>query len=71
MNERYEFIEYLEGLPIRVYLHSVRSFPFHWHQELEILMSIKGSFYVEYKGKMMRIKEGDLVVIGPNIIHAT
>ncbi len=71
MNDRYEFVEYLEGLPIKAYVHTVRSFPLHWHKELEVLLAIKGSFFVEFRGELVRVSEGDIVVIGPNVIHAT
>lgn len=71
MNTQYEIVEYPDALPIRTYAYSVRSFPMHWHQEMEILLVLKGSIHVMLQNTNVTIKAGELVVISPNVLHAT
>lgn len=43
----------------------------NWHENLELQLCIKGNGYVFLDGKMYEIKQGDIVVINPNVIHLT
>ncbi len=71
MNNKYEVIEYPDPLPIRTYFHSLDSFRMHWHQEMEILLVLKGSIHVLIQNTTYTIEEGELIVVSPNTIHAT
>lgn len=70
LNDRNEFVNFPEGLPIRADVHLLRSFPLHRHKEPEVLLDIRGSFFAEFKGSRVRVSECDVVVIIPNVIHA-
>ncbi len=71
MNNQYEIVEYPDQLPIRAYFHSIDSFHMHWHVEMEILLVIKGSLHVLIQSNTYTLGEGELIVVSPNLIHAT
>lgn len=71
MNNKYEIIEYDDILPIRIGIWPLNSFRLHWHQEMEILFVLKGSIHVMIQNETHRVSRGEIIVISPNLIHAT
>lgn len=43
----------------------------NWHENLELQLCIKGNGYVFLDSQMYEIKQGDIVVINPDVIHLT
>ncbi len=43
---------------------------FHWHEKLEIVQCIDKGFAVITDGQRFEVKEGDLIIIGEQIIHS-
>lgn len=41
----------------------------HWHQEMEFLLVEKGRGFLRLNRERLRIREGDLLVINPGVIH--
>lgn len=71
MDNQYEHIDYMDELPVQTYLSSVSSTRLHWHQEMEIILVVKGSMRAQVQNVMHHLREGELLVISPNQIHAT
>ena len=69
MGISYELIHNQDGLPIRVFIHSVESLKTHWHKEMEILLVLKGSVKIKRGSEDHLMKENDLVVINSREIH--
>ena len=67
----YEFIRSEEGLPLKVFLHSVNRIQMHWHNELEILFILKGSIELRIGSELYLLKENDLILINSKEVHNT
>ncbi len=46
-------------------------FPYHWHKYIEILYCISGSVHVAVENTEYHMETGDMVLIGPNVVHRT
>lgn len=71
MVNKYEFVEYIDVLPIRISQHTVDQFPLHWHPELEVLLVLKGTIQVTMRNEPHTLRRGELLVVSPGVIHAT
>lgn len=71
MYNRYEIVEYSDVLPVRTGFWPIDSVHLHWHQEIEILFVLKGSVNVMIQNNAHIISEGEIIVISPNLMHAT
>ena len=71
MGYRYEMIEYSDGFPIKLIVHSVDGVESHWHNEMEILLILKGTVDIRIGDRQYRLKEDDIIVINRNEIHST
>lgn len=47
----------------------LRYFPFHWHEEMEIICVEEGSLVIRVLSETYECSKGDIVVIPPNCIH--
>ena len=68
----YEIIRHTAGnagLPFRVILGNVQFNRLHWHDSLEILCCIHGSFHIKINGRKAVLQEGDLITVGGGIAH--
>ncbi len=45
--------------------------PFHWHRFIEILYCDSGTVQVFIENTEYRMTEGDMVLVGPNVVHRT
>jgi AraC-like DNA-binding protein len=45
------------------------NYPFHWHTYLEILYLEKGKLDVSINGTAYALREGDIVIVNPDLIH--
>lgn len=67
----YERVAPLEkNFPIKFSVHKGRCF-LHWHEHLELLYYLSDGDKVFCGEKTYTVHEGDLVVVNPNILHAT
>ncbi len=71
MSGFYELIKSEEGLPLKVFLHSVNKLNMHWHKELEILLVLKGSINLRIGKELYTLRENDLAMINRNQTHNT
>ncbi|MDQ0158352.1 GH39 family glycosyl hydrolase [Alkalibacillus salilacus] len=66
---QYEQIDYQEDLPVRVFTQTVEHFPFHWHEDLEILFVLNGSIEIRVNQDSFQLEEGDLFLVNGNELH--
>ena len=66
----YEFIDYLEGMPMKYFLVGIPEFPFHWHKEVEILFVLKGSIRVLFTDRSKTLCAGQIIIIDRYQAHA-
>ena len=65
-----------EGFPFRTALSDIqdypcRFFPWHWHEEIEILYVVNGKLTVRFLSGALQLSEGEIVLIPSNILHST
>lgn len=48
-----------------------QSFPWHWHEDLEILYVVKGKICVKIPQKHFILSEGEIIFLPSNILHST
>jgi AraC-like DNA-binding protein/mannose-6-phosphate isomerase-like protein (cupin superfamily) len=47
----------------------LKEVPWHWHEEIELIIVVEGSTKVEYVDGSLELQEGDGVFINSNILH--
>lgn len=57
------------AFPFRLWDSTLRSFSFHWHELLEIILVLKGKISVSVDGKIFQACEGDIIVVNSGIVH--
>lgn len=65
----YEPINYLHNLPINIFTHTVERYPYHWHEDPELLFVLEGSLEVRLNEKKYKLSAGDLFFINSNELH--
>lgn len=62
------------GFPYTVYRGNIpgymRSYPLHWHDEMEIVFAVKGSASIRAENREYVIAGGDMALITPQTIHS-
>jgi AraC-like DNA-binding protein len=58
------------AFPFRVWNSSLRIFPLHWHELLEIVYVLRGNISVSVDGQCIKATEGDIVVINSGMVHS-
>lgn len=66
---RREYITYMEHLPMSVKLQSVKSYPLHWHNCLEILFVLKGRFFVQIESETYELCEREIEIVNADEPH--
>ncbi|MDU5110220.1 MAG: AraC family transcriptional regulator [Clostridium sp.] len=69
MEYSYENIEHKLNIPIRIFTHYLDKFPYHWHEEMEILFVLKGRVELFIDKEVNILEEGDIFLINKNEIH--
>lgn len=46
-----------------------REFPWHWHEEMEIIYIRRGALLLLLPGRSCRLKKGDCFVVNANVLH--
>lgn len=66
-----ERIEHQENLPLRVFVHSVRSCASHRHRDCEFLLVLRGEILVQTSAGQIQLKTDDVFFIPGGEIHLT
>lgn len=56
MRYQYEQIDYQINLPINIFTHTVERFPYHWHEDTEILFVLEGELEVRLNQDKYNLK---------------
>lgn len=51
------------------FIHGAVEMPFHWHKEMEILISLRGSARIVVEGRVCVMQEGDVMIINAYEAH--
>lgn len=66
---------YASDFPFHISMQEVNKeeslFPYHWHKYIEILYCAAGKVYVTVENTEYHMTTGDIVLIGPNVVHRT
>lgn len=66
----YETVNNNPLFPINVFVASIESSVFHWHSEYEMIGMLKGSMHVRVRSEAILLKEGDVLLVNSNEVHA-
>lgn len=66
----YESISNNQTIPVNVFAVPVQSSTFHWHNEYELVGVLKGSIVLRVGSEEVKLKQGDIYLVNPNVIHA-
>lgn len=69
MSFLYEFIDYQDDLPIRLFVNSVAYVPFHWHKEIEIIYVLQGSVTMHMDQRSFTLSQDDVIVVNKMSVH--
>ncbi|WP_027631532.1 GH39 family glycosyl hydrolase [Clostridium hydrogeniformans] len=69
MQYKYENIYHNSNTQIKIFTQTLEAFPYHWHDEVEILFILKGSVEIFVGKEITVLNEGDLYLINSNVIH--
>ena len=70
MEYLYETIEHSNRLPIKIFTHTISNFPYHWHEDVEILFVLKGDVELTVDNTKYLYKEGNVFIINSNDLHS-
>lgn len=68
-NYNFEFIEYDEGYPAKIFLASLEQSDFHWHNEYEFLFVLKGEVKVTTVSGIVILHARELMLINGKMVH--
>ncbi|MBC5635207.1 helix-turn-helix domain-containing protein [Ornithinibacillus sp. BX22] len=69
MNYEYEQINYKKDLPINVFTHTVEHFPYHWHEDMEILFVLEGALEIRVGQDSYDLEVGDIFLVNGSELH--
>lgn len=69
MEFRHEIINFPKKLPIKFFLHRIGSVSRHWHQSLELIVTMKGQVDINVNNISYQLGAGDLILINSNEVH--
>ncbi len=66
-----ETVNFKQNTKIRLYANEdCEHYPNHWHAPLEIIMPLKNNYQVTCCNTLFTLREGDVLLINPGIIHS-
>ena len=66
----YETVDYQEDSQICLYYNNeFENYPPHWHTSFEVIMPVKNIYDVSCGGVNYHLREGDILIICPSMIH--
>ena len=69
MYQKYEQINYQSDVPIKVFTQTVESFPYHWHEDIEILFVLEGSLEIRVNRDSYSLEKGNIFLVNENELH--
>ena len=66
----YEFINTSQQSLSNVFAASIQNSAFHWHKEYELIGILKGTITEQVQQETIVLREGDILLVNPNVIHA-
>ena len=69
MNSKYEIIEHVANLPYSCYLWESTKQPLNWHNDIELIMVLKGTLDIEVRGEKYHLRKEDVFLINTNQLH--
>ncbi|MEI2406349.1 GH39 family glycosyl hydrolase [Niallia taxi] len=66
-----EQIQYQADLPVKIFTQTVDSFPYHWHEDSEILLVLEGELEIRIDQKKYTLSSGDIFLVNANELHFT
>ncbi|MCA1041824.1 helix-turn-helix domain-containing protein [Bacillus infantis] len=69
MQYQYEQINYQADLPVNIFTQTVERFPYHWHEDTEILLILDGELEIRIGQDRYQLKTGDIFLVNGNELH--
>src|SRR5699024_4897730 len=69
MQYEYEQISYDSSLPVKIFTHIVDKFPYHWHEDLEMLFVLSGKLEISVHQNKYQLHAGDVFLINGRDLH--
>lgn len=66
----YESIHNDQSFPVHAFVASIQNSTFHWHKEYELIGVLRGSITERVQSELITLREGDLLLVNPNVMHA-
>ena len=66
----YESITNNQSFPVNIFVAPIQSSTYHWHNEYEMIGILKGSIWMQVQSEQVRLTQGDIYLVNPNVIHA-
>jgi AraC-like DNA-binding protein len=66
---RKEYIDFSAGIPVSVDFVTVKEYPLHWHNYIEILYVVKGSVFVNINAGTYELIENEIEIINVDEAH--
>ena len=65
-----EVVHFENGLQVRLYHnHEAEDYPRHWHSDIELILPMEGGYGVLIDDKQYDLRENDILLIPPGVIH--
>lgn len=66
----HETVNYRKNTNLRIYDNTqFEEYPMHWHSPIEIVMPVRKEYRVEYSDLSCVLREGDILIICPGVLH--
>ncbi len=66
----YEFIKHIEGTVLKTFVVQINQRELHFHNDIEILMVLKGSVYIDDGTKRYLLARDDIFILNRNELHS-
>ncbi|MEW9667284.1 AraC family transcriptional regulator [Ammoniphilus sp. 3BR4] len=68
---RYTWKNNNRDIDVKQYVYYISSYHYNWHDDLELIMVLKGEIEVSMNGRNYILEEDDMMLINSNVGHAT
>lgn len=69
MQYQYEQIDYQVDLPVNIFTQTVERYPYHWHEDTEILLILEGELELRINRESYKLESGDIFLVNGNELH--
>jgi xylan 1,4-beta-xylosidase len=66
-----EVVIHEEGIPFKAFFQNLKSSPFHYHEDMEFLLVLKGQISLQKDNSIFDLGPGDLALINSHNYHST